>query len=74
MAEAPRVVVFTDRRTGDAFAMAVPPTSPWWALLDPVTEAEIRTPTAAERADDATYRDAGGLVIESRPATATARR
>jgi len=71
MAEpAPRVVVFTNERTGGAFTMTVPPTSPWWTMLAPVTEAAIRVPTVQEQAEDAAYRDAGGLWLPKRDAKA----
>jgi len=66
----PHLVVFTDRRHGDrTFTMTVPPDSPWYDLLEPVTEAEIRVLTEAERADDAAYRAAGGLVLANPPAS-----
>lgn len=58
-----RLVVFTDRRTGDTFTMTVPPTSPWHAMLDNVTEAEIRRETPAELAERENYKACGGLLL-----------
>lgn len=60
---APRLIAFNDQRSGTSFLMSVPPDSPWWPLLAPVTEAAIRVPTEAERADDAHYRACGGAVL-----------
>lgn len=36
-----RLILFHDRRTGLEFTMAVPPSSPWHALLPPEQETEI---------------------------------
>ncbi len=41
-APAPKVVLFTDTRTGTFFAMEVPHTSPWHELLPASQECEIR--------------------------------
>jgi hypothetical protein len=37
-----RLVLFHDRRHDLQFIMAVPPSSPWWPLLPPEQQAEIR--------------------------------
>lgn len=60
----PRLVVFTDRRTGQTFTMTVPATSPWHTLLDPVTEADIRVLSEEEEAERAAYVAAGGCVLQ----------
>ncbi len=39
---APKVLLFTDTRTGHFFAMEVPHTSPWHELLPDHQECEIR--------------------------------
>ena len=65
----PKLVVFTDRRTGDTFTMTVPPTSPWHAMLENVTEAEIRRETPAEIAERKAYAEAGGILLTRRPET-----
>lgn len=66
-----RLVVFTDRRSGETFTMTAPPTSPWHALLDDVTEATIRRETEAELAERAHYAACGGVYL---PAPAEPRR
>lgn len=62
-----KLVVFTDRRTGQVFTLAVPLTSAWHALLAPVTEAEIRTETPDDLAARERYREAGGVIVTRPP-------
>lgn len=37
-----RLMLFRDRRTGRQFTLRVPPGSPWYPLLPPEQEVEIR--------------------------------
>lgn len=68
----PKLVIFTDQRTGRTFTMTVPPTSAWFDLLPNVQEAAIRRETPAEEAERAHYRECGGVVL-NRPAEARRR-
>jgi hypothetical protein len=44
-----RLVLFHDRRTGERFTMAVPPSSPWHALLPPQQEVGLTDPDERAR-------------------------
>jgi len=39
-----RLIIFHDRRSGRELVIAVPPTSPWYALLPAEQEVEITVP------------------------------
>lgn len=71
MAKPDRLVAFHDCRTGAEFLMCVPPSSPWFDLLPPVQEAEIREQTPEEIAERDAYRNAGGVWLPQRPAAQT---
>lgn len=61
---APKLVVFTDQRTGRTFTMTVPPTSAWFHLLPNVQEATIRRETPTELAEREHYRAVGGVLLQ----------
>lgn len=61
-----RLLILNDTRTGDTHTVAIPPTSPWHALLDDVTEATIRAETPEDLAARAAYAAVGGLYLPSR--------
>jgi hypothetical protein len=44
-----KLVEFHDRRSSRRFVMAVPPTSPWYALLPDAQQAEIQAADGNER-------------------------
>ena len=45
-----RLVLFHDRRHDHQFILAVPPSSPWWPLLPPEQQTEIRAAMPAAEA------------------------